>query len=140
MSSPILHDLVLFKGLLSGKFFSINLPDNKNTYELFKKIDSDITKKRANQWLEKVKNLKTKFNKEFNIIFYPPFWVFNIKKSKKDHVYKNYYNLICDVKNFKIFDKIILGKIRSDYPKLTEDNRHFEMGYLKYENFNLKCN
>ena len=58
MSKPFLYDLILLRGLLIGKYFSVNLPDNKNTFVLFSNLDETEINKRLVLWLNKIKKIK----------------------------------------------------------------------------------
>ena len=139
MANPILYDLVLLKGIVTGKYFSINLPDNKKTYELFKNLDFREMINRSNLWLKEIKKIKKNSNKTLEVVFFPPFWNFDISKSKQSYVNEKYYKFICKVKNKRVFDKIIIGKANKSPVKLTEDKRHFSQGFLIYKNFQSRC-
>ena len=132
MSQPFLYDLILLRGLLTGKYFSVNLPDNKKTFLLFSNLDDTEINKRLVLWLNKIKKIKNTIRKELNIIIYPPYWGFDLSKKDKIYVNNKFLKLICNIQKEKIFDEIILGKTNLDI-NFTEDKRHFATGYLKYE-------
>ena len=139
MANPIMYDLVLLKGIITGKYFSINLPNNKKTYELFTNLDFSETENRLNIWLNEIKTIKQNSMKTLEIIFFPPFWNFDISKSKQSYVNEKYYKFICKVKNKNVFDQIIVGKANKYPVKFTEDKRHFSQGFLIYKKFQSRC-
>lgn len=131
--NPVIHDLVLLKGVLSGKFFSTNLPDNKSIINQFKKLNLSKTQKRINLWVNKIKYLKEKISKDFYLIIYPPYWLFDnngIIINKK--IYKNFVNFTNNINNRNIFNKIYLGNLVQEN-FLTFDKRHFKTGSLFYK-------
>ena len=83
MSQPFLYDLILLRGLLTGKYFSVNLPDNKKTFVLFRNLDDTEINKRLVLWLNKIKKIKNTIRKELNIIIYPPYLGFDLSKKDK---------------------------------------------------------
>ncbi len=139
MANPILFDLVLLKGVVTGKYFSINLPDNSKTFELFKKLNFSEIIERLNIWLSEIKNLKKNSTKTFEIILFPSFWKYDISKSKQNYIEEKFNKLVCKVKNKKVFNKIIIGKPKKYPIKFTEDKRHFSQGFLNYKNLQSKC-
>mgnify|MGYP001242711650 CR=1 FL=1 len=133
MERPFLYDLVILRGVLSGKYFSINLPDNLDTYNLYKKISQTSKNERVNIWLDKVKIFKKKVDKTLVLITYPPFWIYDkTGVILYEDVYLDYLSLIDKIKKGKIFKKIFIGKTHKGV-FLTSDKRHFKTGSILFE-------
>ena len=133
MDKPFLYDLVILKGVLSGKFFSTNLPDNLETYSLYKNLSKLSSQERINIWLTKIEKFKPLLNKKINLMIYPPYWMYNKNGNiiYKD-VYADFLNLILYIKKRNIFYEVFVGKLNSkNY--LTTDKRHFKTGTIKFE-------
>ena len=137
MDKPFLYDLVILKGVLSGKFFSTNLPNNSEIYYQYKNLSNLDTKKKIDDWLSQIKRLKKLLEKNFFFISYPPYWIYNEhgKIIYKD-VYDDYNRLVSYIEKRNIFDKIFIGKLVTK-KFLTEDKRHFKTGSIQFKNINL---
>ena len=130
--NPLIYDLVLLKGVLSGKFFSTNLPDNKSIISEFTKLNFYETEKRINLWINKIRRLKKKTSKDFFLVIYPPYWIFDrngLIIDKKIHEY--FIKFTKNVSNRNIFNKIYVGNLL-EKNFLTFDKRHFKTGSLFY--------
>ena len=139
MSKPFLYDLILLRGLLTGKYFSVNLPNNEKTLDLFKKLNKKKLKLRLTQWLKEIKTIKKTYDKHIEIVIFPVYWVYDLSKKEMIFVNTQLQRFICDIKHENIFDKIIVGKTNSDKIEYTEDKRHFATGYLNYKKFMGNC-
>ena len=130
--NPVIHDLVLLKGVLSGKFFSTNLPDNNSIINQFIKLDQSVTEKRINLWANKIRYFKKKISKDFYLIIYPPYWLFDrngLIINKK--IYKDFISFTNNIYNKNIFNKIYIGNlVQKNF--LTSDRRHFKTNSLFY--------
>lgn len=133
MDKPFLYDLVILKGVLSGKFFSTNLPDNLEIYSLYKNLSKLSSQKRIDIWLLKIKKLQTKLNKKINLVSYPPYWIYNQKGNIiYEEVYKDYFDLLLYIKKRNIFNEVLAGSLISKN-FLTTDKRHFRTGTIKFD-------
>jgi len=133
MDKPFLYDLVILKGVLSGKFFSTNLPDNLETYSLYKNLSKLSSQERINILLTKIEQFKSSLNKKINLIIYPPYWMYNKNGNViYEDVYADFLNLLLYIKKRNIFYQVFIGKLNSkNY--LTTDKRHFKTGTIKFE-------
>ena len=133
MDKPFLYDLVILKGVLSGKFFSTNLPNNLEIYSQYKNLSKLSSLKRIDIWLAKIKKFKSTLNKNFNLVSYPPYWIYNQKgKIIYEEVHKDYLDLLSHIKKMNIFNEVLVGKLISKN-FLTTDQRHFRTGTIKFE-------
>ncbi len=129
---PFLYDLVILRGVLSGKFFSTNLPNISETYLQYKQLNKYTSKNRIDIWLNEIKKLRISLKKHFILIMYPPYWIYS---KKGEIIYKDVYNdyneLYIYISSKKVFDEIKFGKL---YTKkyLTFDERHFKTGSISF--------
>ena len=139
ISKPFLYDLVLLRGLLTGKYFSVNLPDNKKTLDLFKKLNEKELILRSKLWLNKIKNIKNTFKKPIEIVFFPAYWTKGLSKQDIIFVNTKFQSLICQFESESVFDNIFVGITNPQKTEYTEDKRHFANGYLVYKKFKDSC-
>ena len=130
--NPFIYDLILLKGVLSGKFFSTNLPNNEQIINQYKSLSKYEVNKRINIWIHLITKFHLHSKKRFELIVYPPYWIYNDEgKIINDLIFQDFINLIETIKSHNIFFKIYVGKINEKI-SLTKDNRHFSNGSLKF--------
>ena len=132
MDKPFLYDLIILKGVLSGKYFSTNLPNNKQTFLQYKQLSNSNSYERIKLWLSKVKDFKIVNNKNIILLTYPPYWIYDeIGNIIYQDVYQDYIDLVSYLKTSQIFEKVYFGKLLSN-KFLTEDKRHFKTGSVSF--------
>ena len=135
MDKPFLYDLIILKGVLSGKYFSTNLPNNKQTFLQYDQLSNSNSYKRIKHWLSKVKEFKIINKKNIILLTYPPYWIYDEKGNIiYNNFYKDYFDLVLFLNNTKIFEEVYFGKLLSSN-FLTEDQRHFKTGSVSFDKF-----
>jgi len=130
--NPFIYDLILLKGVLSGKFFSTNLPNNEQIINQYKSLSKYEINKRINIWLHLINKFQLYSKKRLELIVYPPYWIYNDEgKIINDLIFQDFIKLIKTIKSHNLFFKIYVGKLDKKL-FLTKDKRHFSNGSLKF--------
>ena len=139
LKNPYIYDLIILKGIMEGKFFSIKKDvneSNRNQYINIKKYKLD---KHLSIWTKKLSLVLSELDNPKTLIIYPPYWGFEKSGIKlTDGISKDYYKFICRKDLHKIFTKILFAETDSAIT-LTGDKRHFKTSSLKYLDANDVC-
>ena len=134
LKSPFVYDLIIIKGMLEGKYFTMTNDVAESNLNQFLSVSDDELKKSVDSWLIQLENILDKNEIEINFLIYPPYWGFEDNgRELKAEVMNKYLYLVCNEKLNDIFDNTFLS-----FPKemliLSGDGRHFATGSLEYFN------
>jgi len=139
LKNPYIYDLIILKGIMEGKFFSIKKDvndSNRNQYTNINKFKLDTE---LSIWIKKISLVLSKVDNSKTLIVYPPYWGYETLDSEMiDEVRTDYYDFICRKDLKEIFDKIIIAETRSKII-LTGDKRHFKQSSLNYSYSDKIC-
>ena len=133
---PFIYDLIILKGMVEGKFFTITNDVRESNLNQFLGIDDEVLKLSISKIIDQIGNVLRNFDSKKTFIIYPPYWGYeeNNKKLRRN-VAEPFFFFACDQRLANIFDKILIGELK-DKLDLTSDKRHFKTSSLNYKNIN----
>ena len=133
---PFIYDLIILKGIVEGKFFTISNDVRKSNLNQFLSIDDEELQISISKIINQIRDVLSNFDSKKTLIIYPPYWGYEENNPKLlENVAKPFFLFACDQRLANIFDKIIVGKLK-DKLILSSDKRHFKTSSLNYENIN----
>jgi hypothetical protein len=134
LKSPFVYDLIIIKGMLEGKYFTMTNDIAESNLNQFLSVSDDELKKSVDSWLIQLESILDKNEIEINFLIYPPYWGFEDNgRALKADVMNKYLYLVCNEKLNDIFDNTFLSFPREKLI-LSGDGRHFATGSLEYFN------
>ncbi len=133
IEKPFKYKLIIFKSLITNKFFTISRKNQKKMQILFENKNTAELEKNLNIYFENLNEIINKFNIEIDYILTMPYWIYN-KDENNDSFYINsnlelkLKLLVCKTfaKNKKLHNKYI-SVLDNNNKILTEDKRHIRL-------------
>ena len=133
IEKPFKYKLIIFKSLITNKFFTISRKNQKKMQILFENKNTAELEKNLNIYFENLNEIINKFNIEIDYILTMPYWIYN-QDENNDSFYINsnlelkLKLLVCKTfaKNKKLHNKYI-SVLDNNNKILTEDKRHIRL-------------
>jgi len=139
LKNSYIYDLIILKGIMEGKFFSIKNDVNESNYNQYINIKKYELEKQLSIWAKKLSLVLSEVGNSKTLIIYPPYWGFEKSGIKlKNSISKDYYKFICRKDLHKIFTEVLFAETVPAVI-LTGDKRHFRQSSLKYLKANEVC-
>ena len=136
LKSPFIYDLIILKGMVEGKFFTITNDVRQSNLNQFLNIDDDELQLSMSKIIDQMRDVLSNFNSKKTLIIYPPYWGYEENNEKLlENVAQHFFLFACDQRLVNIFDKIFVGELIGSL-SLSSDKRHFKTSSLNYENIN----
>ena len=136
LKSPFIYDLIILKGMVEGKFFTIAKDVKKSNLNQFLNIGDKENQSSMTKMIDQLRDVLRNFKSKKTLIIYPPYWGYeDNNKNLNKNVAKQFFLFACDKRFIDIFDKILIGEIK-DSLNLSGDKRHFKTSSLNYVNIN----
>jgi len=136
---PYIYDLIILKGIIEGKFFSIKGNVRKSNLNQYLSIKKNKLNNALSIWIQNLNLILSEVENSKTLIVYPPYWGFddlNINMINK--VRTDYIDFICRKDLNNIFKKIIFAEPKLEI-SLTGDLRHFKQSSLNYYDNKKVC-
>ena len=139
LKNSYVYDLIILKGVIEGKFFSIKKDLNNSNLNYYLNIEKNKLNKDLAMWLRKLNDVINQLDNRKTLIIYPPYWGFEkSKNSLISNIKKDYDNFICRDDLHNVFSEIIFAEIKSELT-LTGDQRHLASSSLNYFDSSKIC-
>ena len=139
LKTPILYDLIILKGLINNKYFSMHTIKNSDIKKQFLNIKTSELNKSIESFLSELEKLALKLKKKPILIIYPPYWGYKDNEIELNpSISKKYYDLVCNNRLNKIFKNTLVASPK-EVIKLSKDKKHFSMGSLTYKTSKELC-
>ena len=139
LKTPMLYDLIILKGLINNKYFSMDKIKNSDIKKQFLNIESSELNKSIDNFFSRLEKTTLRLKKKPILLIYPPYWGYKHNKNiLSPSISKKYYDLVCNKRIKKNFKKILVANPKA-IVKLTNDKKHFSMGSLNYINSKELC-
>ncbi len=136
LKSPFIYDLIILKGMVEGKFFTITNDVRQSNLKQFLSIDDEELQLSMSKIIDQIRDVLSNFDSKKTLIIYPPYWGYEENNEKlHENVAKPFFLFACDQRLLNIFDKILVGELK-DSLRLSSDKRHFKTSSLNYESIN----
>jgi hypothetical protein len=136
LKSPFIYDLIILKGMVEGKFFTITNDVRESNLNQFLSIDDEELNLSMSKIIDQINGVLSNFDSKKTLIIYPPYWGYEENnKELHQNVAKPFFLFACDQRLVNIFDKILIGELK-DTLNLSSDKRHFKTSSLNYKNIN----
>ena len=132
LRTPILYDLIIIKGMIEGKYFTITKEISNSNLNQFVSIEKNELMNSISSWIKTTESTLKELNMKKRLIIYPPYWGFEKDNAiLLNEVNEKFSTFICDDRLESIFDEILIGTPKEKLT-LSGDGRHFSNSSLKY--------